>query len=90
VHPKIFQVEPQNDFSVYVYFDDGKIKQYDMKSIIDKGGIFMPLKDAHFFKNRCVVLNRSLAWDMTGDLDPTECIDICPDLIYEKGIDVLR
>lgn len=81
--PEVFQVEPLDGFIVNVYFDDGRVKAYDAKPLIGRGGIFAALGDAEFFRERCVALNHTLAWDMTVDLDSTACIDVCPDLIYE-------
>jgi hypothetical protein len=86
--PKIYMVKPYTNFTVDVFFDDGRIKLYDAKPLIEKGGIFAPLGDTAFFMERCVVLNNTLAWDTTGSFDPTECLDVCPDLIYENALDV--
>ena len=88
LRPNIFQVAPQDDFTVLIYFDDGKVKLFDAQQLIRKGGIFSPLGDISFFKNRCVVLNHTLAWDTSGNFDPTECIDVCPDMIYEDCRDI--
>jgi len=88
LRPNIFQVAPKSNFTVNVYFDDGKIKSSDAKPLIEKGGMFARLGDSDFFRERCVVMNHTLAWDVKGDFDPTECIDICPDLIYENCADV--
>ena len=88
LRPSIFQVAPNDDFTVKVFFDDGKVKLYDAKQLINKGGIFMPLGDIGFFKERCVVMNQTLAWDLAGNFDPTECIDVCPDMIYEHCQDI--
>jgi hypothetical protein len=74
---------------VNVYFDDGRIKLFDAKPLIKKGGIFAPLADIDFFKERCSVLNHTLAWDIKGDLDATECIDICPDVIYDGSFNAI-
>lgn len=41
--PKVVQVIPMRDYSVYVYFKDGKIVHYDMISMIGKE-VFAPLK----------------------------------------------
>jgi len=90
LRPNIFQVEPNDNFTVNVYFDDGKIKLYDAKQLINRGGIFSRLGDIHFFKERCAVLNNTLAWDVKGDLDPTECIDICLDVIYDDCVDTIE
>lgn len=82
IRPKIFQVIPTDDYKVFVYFDDGKIKLYDAKPMIDKGGIFEKIKDKDAFKNKCTILNGTLAWDISGNRNVYECIDICPDTIY--------
>lgn len=29
------------------------------------------------------ILNGTLTWDMTGDRDCTQCLDIDPDVLYE-------
>ena len=82
LRPNIYQVVPQDNYTVHVHFDDGRIKLFDAKELIARGGIFAQLEDINFFTERCDVMNRSLAWDLTGDLDPTNCIDVCPDMIY--------
>lgn len=82
LRPKIFQVEPNDDFTVSVFFDDGNMRLYDAKQLIKKGGIFAVLGDISFFKEHCVVLNNTLAWDLQGNWDSTTCIDVCPDVIY--------
>jgi len=33
-------------------------------------------------------MNDTLAWDLTGNNDPSQCIDIDPDYLY--GLDILR
>ena len=85
LRPRIFQVEPNPDFTVNVFFDDGTVKIYDANPLIEKGGIYTLLGDLNFFINRCVIMNNTLAWDVPGNWDSTECIDICPDLIYEQS-----
>ena len=34
--PKVVQVIPKKDLTVFVYFEDGKIVCYDMKPLLDK------------------------------------------------------
>ena len=80
--PTVVQVIPQNDYTVFVYFDDGKIVLYDMSSKLNKE-IFKPLNDIEIFKNACTVLNGTLAWDLSGNYDPRECIDIDVFTLYE-------
>lgn len=79
--PEIVQVVPHEDYTVTVYFCDGKIVTYDVKPKLDQG-VFQCLKDMSFFINRCKIMNDTLAWDLTGENDPSECIDIDPDYHY--------
>lgn len=80
--PEIVQVLPCEDHTVFVYFSDGKIVQYDVKPLLDKG-VFRALQDMDFFMRRCKIMNDTLAWDVSGKDDPTDCIDIDPETLYE-------
>ena len=82
--PEIVQVVPHEDFTVTVYFCDGKIVTYDAKPKLEQG-IFQRLKDHSFFIQNCKIMNDTLAWDLTGKNDPSECIDIDPEYLY--GLD---
>lgn len=85
--PEVIQVRPTNDFKVYVYFDDGSIKLYDAKELINKG-IFTKVNDINVFKETCTVLNGTLAWDLDGNYNENTCLDIDPFEIYENSPDV--
>ena len=80
--PKVVQVIPMMDYSVYVYFEDGKIVCYDMQSMLEKE-VFRPLRNMEIFMNACTVMNDTLAWDIQGNRDPAACLDIDPDTLYE-------
>ena len=80
--PKVVQVIPMENYSVYVYFEDGKIVCYDMIQMIEKE-VFRPLKDITVFKEACTVMNDTLAWDIGGKRDNTKCLDIDPDTLYD-------
>ena len=42
------------------------------------------------FKNACTVMNGTLAWDISGKMDESDCIDIDPFTLYElKAINSL-
>ena len=51
----IVQVIPYKDYTVYVYFQDGKIVCHDAKTLLNKK-VFEPLKDINFFMNPCTIL----------------------------------
>lgn len=82
----VVQVYPTRDFKVSVYFADGMIKLYDVKPLIDKGGVFAQISNIDDFIKKCTVLNGTLAWDLSGRFDPTQCLDVDPDIIYQEGL----
>lgn len=80
--PTVVQVKPCNNYSVRVYFDDGKIVSYDLSSKISKG-VFKALQDISIFKNTCTIMNGTLAWDISGERNLETCIDIDVFTLYE-------
>lgn len=80
--PKVIQVVPMKDYSVHVFFEDGKIVCYDMSRMVEKEAFYM-LKDIEVFMETCTVLNDTLAWDIHRNRDNTTCLDIDPDTLYE-------
>lgn len=84
---KVVQVKPTSDFKVFVYFDDGKIKLFDMNPYLGKG-VFQQISSLHDFTYKCTVLNGTLAWDLSGMFDPNHCLDIDPVTVYRDGVNV--
>lgn len=80
--PEVVQVKPNEDYTVYVYFSDGKIVCYDVKPLLEKN-VFKQLKEKDIFMDTCTILNDTLAWDISGNRDETSCIDIDPETLYE-------
>ncbi|MBE5981858.1 DUF2442 domain-containing protein [Lacrimispora sp. AGF001] len=80
--PVVVQVIPFDNYHVQVFFDDGKIVEYDASGLL-QGEVFKPLQNIQVFKDTCTVLNDTLAWDITGDRNPSECIDLDPFMLYE-------
>ena len=84
--PKLFQVFPTDDFKVYLYYDNGEIKQYDCAWALLENGVFTEIHDITTLKDICTIMNGTLAFDISRVRDPYSCIDICPDTIYEDSI----
>ena len=82
--PKVLQAVAGENFTVYLYFNDGSVRLYDAKPLLALGGVFAPLQDEAFFKSRLTVLNDTAAWDVTGDRDPGSCVDLDPIELYES------
>ena len=87
--PMVVQVVPTKEYSVYVYFEDGKIVCYDMSQMLEKE-VFQPLKDIDIFVGTCTVMNDTLAWDIDKNRDNTTCLDIDPFVLYELPMAVER
>jgi len=86
MRPKLYQVYPTSEYTVYLYYDNGEIKLYDCKWILEEDGIFSAIQNPNDFVRLCVIMNNTLAFDITEKFDPYSCIDICPDTIYEESI----
>lgn len=80
--PTVVQVVPLDNYHVFVYFDDGKIIEYDMTHQLN-GAVFQPLRIGSVFKDACTVMNGTLAWDLGGNRDAEKCVDIDPFTLYE-------
>ena len=82
--PKVLQAVAGADFSVYAYFHDGTVRLLDASPLIQKGGVFAPLRNEEFFRTRLTVINDTVAWDMDGSRDPYTCVDLDPCELYES------
>lgn len=82
-YPEVFQAAAGKNFVVYAYMNDGNLRVLDMKPMIAKGGVFEALKDEAVFRTKLTVMNSSVAWDLQGDRDESNCIDIDPFYIFD-------
>ncbi len=70
-----------------VFYCSGKGCGVDMEYIVDGGWkwstyVRVIAQDINVFIGACTVLNDTLAWDLTGNCDPSECLDIDPITLY--------
>ena len=77
---EIVQVVPHDNYTVWVYFADGKVTEYDVKQNLNNG-VFRRLKDISLFISKCRIMNDTLAWDV-GENGEEDCIDIAPETLY--------
>ena len=63
--PKVVQVVPTEEYTMYVYFEDGKTMRYDVKSLLEKE-VFSVLREAECFIQTCTITNDTLAWNISG------------------------
>lgn len=68
MYPSIKEVVPQDDYTLFVVFDDGRVGVLNMKPILDFG-IFQRIKDLDEFKRVRIAFD-TIEWDCGVDLDP--------------------
>lgn len=78
--PTVTQAVPGDGYQVYAYFTDGSIHLYDMTPLVARGGVFVPLRNMDYFRDKLTVLNDTIAWSADGDAE--SCIDIDPFEVY--------
>lgn len=82
-YPEIYQVVADKNYMVYAYLSDGSVREFDVKPLIQQGGIFKKIEDEQIFKETLTVLNGTVAWDIAGNRNEYECIDIDPVTIFK-------
>lgn len=85
-YPEVYQAVAGKNFIVYAYMNDGNIRMYDVKPMLKHGGVFEQLTDEEIFRNKLTVLNGSIAWDIGGNRDEYNCIDIDPCIIFDSPV----
>lgn len=84
-YPEVFQAVAGKDYIVYAYLNDGSIRKVDIKPLlVGDCGVFEPLKDKDIFKNTITVIGNTIAWDLTGNRNEYDCIDIDPFFVFES------
>ena len=81
IMPTVLQVVPCEDFTVEVYFSDGKITKYDARGFVEFNHLGVNRDN---FAAAMTVLNGTLAWDLEGNFDPTKCVDLDPCTLYDQ------
>lgn len=81
-YPEVYQAVAGKNYMVYAYLNDGSMRAFDVKPLIEQGGIFEKIKEETIFKNTLTVLNGTVAWDIAGNRNEYECIDIDPMTIF--------
>ena len=76
--PKAIQVYPLPDYRLFLTFDNGEQKIYNVKPLI-RGKWYAELMDIHYF-NTVKIAGLSVEWERGHD--------ICPDDLYENSISI--
>ena len=84
IFPKVVQAVAGDHYTVYAYMNDGTVRGVNVFPLIEKGGVFAPLRDPDIFRHSLTVLNDTIAWDLSGKHDPSHCIDLDPFSVQER------
>lgn len=82
--PCVVQAVPTDNFEVYAYMNDGTVRKVDIKPLIKPDTVFAPMADIEFFKDRLTVIGETVAWDISGDRNEYECVDIDVETIFDS------
>lgn len=75
MNPRVKIVKPQKDYKLYLEFDNGAVKVFDVKPFLSRG-IFKELQNPEIF-NSVQVKDGSVQWNNEADF--------CPDTLYVKS-----
>ena len=75
--PNIIEVKPLENYCVYIKFENGEEKVYDVKKEINTIKFYEKLKDKTYFKN-VIISGDTIMWE-NGE-------DIAPENLYYESI----
>ena len=87
---RLAAVEPQPDFTLLLTYEDSEQRVYDMKPLLEKGGVFEPFREYSAFQRVYLDEERAVSWDIDPDVDSeivwNNKVDICPDGCYVDSV----
>lgn len=87
---KLVAVAPQENFSLLLTYENGEKRVLDMKSALERGGVFTPLREYDNFKRVYIDDCNSVSWDIDPNVDSNVVwnnkVDICPDSCYIDSV----
>lgn len=89
---KIVSVKPNEDFTLFLTFDNGERRILDVKPVLDKGGVFTPFRDYNNFKRVYLDDAGCVSWDIDPEVDSNVVwnnkVDLCSDGCYVDSVPV--
>mgnify|MGYP000810218177 FL=1 len=90
---RITKVVPRNDFTLVLSFDNGKIRLYDARPLLQAGTVFAPFREWDNFRRVYLDEGHSVCWDIDPNIDSNEVwnnkVDLCPDSCYVETVVLL-
>ncbi|MGN0468470.1 MAG: DUF2442 domain-containing protein, partial [Acutalibacteraceae bacterium] len=89
---KVLSVKPKEDFTLFLTFNNGENRVFDVKPILKKGGVFAPFRDYNNFKRVYIDDVGCVSWDIDPKIDSTVVwnnkVDISSDTCYVDSVPV--
>ena len=83
-------VVPRNDFTLVLSFDNGEIRLYDARPLLQAGTVFAPFREWNNFRRVYLDEDHSVCWDIEPNVDSNEVwnnkVDLCPDSCYVDSV----
>ena len=83
---QIIKVVPRNDFTLLLSFNNGELRLYDMRPLLQPGTVFAPFQKWENFRRVYLDENHSVSWDIDPNVDSNKIwnnkVDLCPDSCY--------
>lgn len=73
--PHVVGAKYVKDYMIKLKFNDGTLKMVDLKSYVERGGVFLELKNKKYFKKYFIDLN-TLCWPNGADIAPERLYEI--------------
>ena len=90
---RITKVVPRNDFTLVLSFDNGEIRLYDARPLLQAGTVFAPFREWNYFRRVYLDEDHSVCWDIDPNVDSNEVwnnkVDLCPDSCYVETVVLL-
>ncbi len=87
---RITKVVPRNDFTLVLSFDNGEIRLYDARPLLQAGTVFAPFREWNNFRRVYLDEDHSVCWDIDPNVDSNEVwnnkVDLCPDSCYVDSV----
>ncbi len=72
----VVEIEYVSDYSYRIVFDDGSNAVVDFSEYLDRGPVFVPLRDLDFFR-KARIEGGTIAWPNGADVAPETLYDKC-------------
>lgn len=89
---KVIDVDPNDDFTLTISFDNGETRILNMQPYLKKGTVFEPFTKLENFRRVYVDNTQCIAWNIDPKIDSNiiwnNKVDICSDSCYLDSIPV--